>query len=177
MAKSNIKLPNGTEITVEGSTEEIKKILSIYSSTPSSQEVTHSVSPGQKKTSTDGGGSKIGQDPIVEIVNTIKETNAAESIEKNILDRSSQINRIILPLYISSKELKNAFSLTSGEIAQILNELGTPISVANVSGALAGVASKYVVGDKARKRGHSTRYKISLRGSKYLESVILGAEK
>jgi hypothetical protein len=164
MAKSTIKLLNGTIITVEGSTEEIKKILSVYSSPSVESQRIHEEEKVKDDVDIEEG------DIIVGITNSIKEHNKAESIEKNILDRSSQVNRILLPLYINQEIYRDKSQLSSGEIARILNELGTPINIANISNVLA--SSKYVVGNKTRKKGQLTKYKISLRGFKYLDSII-----
>jgi len=178
MATSKIVLPNGTIITVEGSPEEIKAILSHY-------EVENKTSSGNlkkspsKKTKTQVKKSPADEnatDAVMQIVNSIKEVDEAENIETNILDRSSQIDRILLPLYISEKHHGNEFKLTTGEMAKILMELGVPIGIANISNAIKSGASKYVVGDKARKKGQPVRYKLTRRGSQYISAVIEGAD-
>lgn len=182
MAKSNIKLPDGTVITVEGNVEEIKKILSSYSFSNRQKFAPQtdngsSALQGEKNLEDNKKGNKTKeQDPVVAIVNAIKNFDQFENIEKNIMDRSGQVDRILLPLYISDKEFRNEFSLTSGEISKILTELGTPITMANVGSSLAGSSSKYVIGDKRRKKGQAVKYRISHRGIKYISSVIEGKE-
>ena len=180
MATSKILLPNGTVITVDGSPAEIKEILSFYEGT-SIKSGTHSHTPTKHsksgKSTTHVVAMPEGEktDAVLEIVNSIKESDDAEAIETNILDRSSQVDRILLPLLISYKYHGNNFALTTGEIAKILMELGVPINIGNVSTAISSSASKYVVGDKARKKGQPVRYKLTRRGVQYMASVVEGS--
>ena len=178
MANSKIVLPNGTIITVEGKPEEIKAILALYDI-----PVPGAVSKERKKVKKTTKGPKIlvstgseeQSDAVLDVVTSIKESDDAEAIEQNVLDRSSQIDRILLPLYIIQKHYSNKFGLTTGEIAKILTELGVPIHVANVSTAIKSSASKYVVSDKVRKQGQAGRYKLSRRGFQYMSTVIDGS--
>lgn len=178
MAKSKIVLPNGTIITVEGNPDEIKTILSHYDNSvgknpPSALTAKASKSKKSSARVVDGSENEK-TDAVMKIVNSIKESDDAESIETNILDRSSQIDRILLPLYISNKHHNNRFVLTTGEIAKVLMELGVPINIANVSTAISSSASKYVIGDKTRKKGQSVRYKLTRRGIQYMATVVEG---
>jgi len=109
---------------------------------------------------------------LAEIVNLIKNCDEAEAIESQILDRTSQVNRILLPLFIVYKHQGNAFGLTSGDINKITIDLGIPIQTANVSHTLAGTASRYVIGDAVRERGKVIRYKLSRRGVQHFTSVL-----
>ncbi len=58
---------------------------------------------------------------LAEIVRLVKNSDEAEAIERNILNRSSQVGRTLLPLYIVREYLKNAFGLLSGEISKDLD--------------------------------------------------------
>ena len=111
---------------------------------------------------------------LTEIINLIKNCDEAEVIEVNILDKVARVNRTLLPLYIVHKYLDNTHGLTSKEVSQILTELGIPIHIANVSGILSGTASKYVIGDRIRKRGRPVKYKISRRGILYFKEMLKG---
>lgn len=177
MSTSKILLPNGTVITVEGSPDEIRAILSHYDAAGKSA-VPASVSKSRKSKKTKAHVVTVPESEttsaVMEIVNSIKESDDAEAIETNILDRSSQIDRILLPLYISNKYHSNRFVLTTGEIAKVLMELGVPISTPNVSTAISSSASKYVVGNTARKKGQPVRYKLTRRGVQYMTSVVEG---
>jgi len=167
MAKAKIVLSNG-EVNIEGNPEEIAKILSFYSGKNKSDD--RQIKKLTKINKIEN--KEIDSDQILNIVNTIKECDESESIEKSILDRSSLVDRIILPLYIANKYIKAKPSLTTGEISKILTELGIPIAIPNVSKTIAGSAKSYVMGDKTRKRGQSVKYRISRKGIAYLQSVL-----
>lgn len=181
MAKATITLPNGTVVQVEGSAAEVRQLLEFYGSSsgkgiPASEDrvanrkrrrrmpASERASPVVEKSAAD----------LAAIVNLVKNCEEAESIEKHILDRSSQVDRTLLPLYIVHEELQNAHGLTSGEVSKVTTDLGVPVSVANASRTLSGTAAKYVMGDRVRKPGHPVRYKLSRRGLQYMQSVIAG---
>ena len=170
MPKATVELPNGTVITIEGTQEEVRELLEYYQSrriaTPKPPPPTGSKPPKDKQ-----------KDDIdhAQIVNLVKTIDEAEGIEKNILDRTSQVDRTLLPLYIVHEHIGNAFSLTSGDISKVTTDLGIPIATANASRTLSGTASRYVIGDQMRKKGRPVRYKLSRRGVKYMKSVIGGS--
>lgn len=171
MAKASLKLPDGTTVHIEGSAEEIQKIISLHrpsgSGTPAAKTSTRKIKTTSKSTTK---SDDTGID-LMSIVNEIKNYKEAEKIEENILDRTSQVDRILLPLYILNN-VNDKLKMTSGEIAKVLSDLGVNIFQPNVALTLSGAASKYVIGDKVRKRGQVVRYKISRRGLQYLRSVI-----
>ena len=72
------------------------------------------------------------------------------------------------------KYIDNAYGLTSGEVSQVTTDLGIPIQTPNASRTLSGTASKYVIGDKVRKKGQAVRYKLSRRGVEYFKKVLSG---
>jgi len=111
---------------------------------------------------------------ITEIVKHIKDCDEADDIETRILDTTSQVNRILLPLFVVQKHMRSKQALTTGDISAITKDLGIPIHIANVSNALKGSAARYVIGDKVRRKGQPVRYMLSRRGIKYLENVIKG---
>jgi hypothetical protein len=113
---------------------------------------------------------------ISRIINQIKNCDDAEIIEAKVLDKVGQVNRILLPLYIVHEYLDNTYSLTSGEIGQITTDLGIPVQQPNASRILSGTASKYVIGDKVRKKGQPVRYKLSRSGVQYFKEVLEGKE-
>jgi len=177
MAKANLKLPNGTNVNINGSAEEIQKILNLYSNG------NNLIKPGDKNKSAQSGEKITEYSPtsrkevsgyLTKIVNLIKDCEEAENIEKNILDRASAINRVLLPLYIVNKHLDNKIGMQSGDISKITKQLGTPISQPNASTILSGSASRYVMGDKTRKHGQPVKYKLNRRGLQYIKNVITG---
>ena len=172
MAKSIIKLPNGTHITIDGKSEEIKNILSLYIEKKTPYKPTSNISSSKPKNHEKNNADEIDGTIVIDIVNIIKDNDESNKIEENILNRSSQIDRILLPLYIVNKYLDQKPQLTSGNISKILSELGVPIKISNVSTKLASSASKYVMQNTSRKKGQSTKYVISRRGIQYIASVI-----
>lgn len=185
MAKAALTLPNGTAVQIEGTVDEVRALLSHYgASGPPTAPASHRKrtdnvdEPRSKsihKTRQSGGGKSGDAMPdLAEIVNLAKTCDEAEQIEAQILDRTSAIDRTLLPIYLVHKYLDGACALTSGEISKITTDLGVPISQPNASTALSGTASKYVIGDKVRKRGQAVRYKLARRGLKYMEAVIGG---
>ncbi len=179
MAKASIRLVGGTSVEIDGSPEEVSRILALYDgnrtgSTP--KQLRRTKAPTPKSIDAPVPASDIGTSPdLPEIVNLIKSCDEAEAIDAKILDKANQLGRILLPLYIVHDHLGDAYGLTSGEINQITKELGIPISRSNASTTLSGVASRYVVGDKIRRKGQAVRYKISRRGIQYLKGVLAGA--
>jgi len=173
MPKASFKFPNGTVVTIDGTEEELKRLLALYGgsgktppSPPSKRKSTRRITQGPEETPPTGPAD------LAAIVTHVKSCNEVEAIEKNILDRSSQIDRTLLPLYIVHEYMNNAIGLTSGEIGKVTRELGIPISTPNCSKTLSGIASKYVIGDKVRKKGMPVRYKLSRRGVQYMKGVI-----
>lgn len=167
MAKSTINLSDGTIITIDGSPEEIKKILSIYQ-----LEKTKGLIKGKKSATGEKDEKKSEQDIVLEVINYIKDREEADAIEKKILDRSSQVDRVLLPLYIADK-LENKPSLSSGDIHSVLKELGIKIALPNISNTLRGTALKYAMGDRQRKKGSGVvKYQISHLGKQYITKIL-----
>lgn len=182
MAKASIELPNGTSVVIEGTPEEVRKLLKFYGGSLPEHKTTRKEKlkrTGQRasdRTQSRERDVNKDQPDLAEIINLIRNSDDAEKIEANILDRTSQVNRVLLPLYIVHEHMDNAFGLTSGDVSKIAINLGIPVQAPNVSNTLSGTASRYVMPDKVRKRGQPVRYKISRRGVKYLASVIRGTE-
>jgi hypothetical protein len=177
MPKATLTLPNGTVVTVEGDSDAIKELLDYYGASSTQ-------APAQpRKRATEAAPSaqrspavSEGQPDYAAIVNLVKNCEEAERIESQILDKTSQVDRTLLPLYIVHEHLNNALGLTSGDVSKVTTELGIPISQANASRTLSGTGSRYVIGDQVRKKGQPVRYKLSRRGLQYMKSVIAGAE-
>lgn len=177
MAKASIELPNGTSVTIEGTPEEVRRLLELYGAVGTVRTPDLKGEKKSKKRATAARKPETTEQPdLAEIVNLIRNSDKAERIETTILDRTSQVNRILLPLYIIHEELGNAVGLTSGDISKITKNLGIPVQTPNVSNTLSGTAARYVMPDKMRKKGQPVKYKLSRRGAKYLASVIEGTE-
>ncbi len=180
MAKASLELPNGTVVTLEGTPEEVKHLLELYGGegkpvskpAPRKRSSKHSKARGRRAKSSEG--EQHGKPDINEIVTLAKDCDEAEAIETQILDRTAQVDRTLLALYIVHEYLDNAFGLTSGEVKKVTTDLGIPISQPNASRTLSGTASKYVIGDKVKVKGQPVRYKLSRRGVKYMKEVLAG---
>lgn len=173
MAKASLTLPDGTTVLIEGSPDEIQKIISLHRP-PEHEE---KVKVSKKKTITKKiakGDDPEGELDLSELVNVAKAADDFELIEKNILDRSSLVDRILLPLYIAHEHVSEHSSLTSGDISKFLSQLGVNIAQPNVAKTLSSTALKYVIGDKMRKKGQVVRYRLSRRGYQYITAVIQG---
>jgi hypothetical protein len=173
MAKATLDLPSGAKVTIEGTPEEVQELLEYYSSIESK------VKPPPKATKITS--KKKDKQPDLEpdlakIINLIKSCDEAESIEERILDRTSEVNRVLLPLYIVHEYLDNTFGLTATEISSITSDLGVRVFRQNANRSLTGSGKGYVVSDSLRKRGVATHYKLNRRGAKYMKSVIQGEE-
>ncbi|HSA59162.1 MAG TPA: hypothetical protein VLJ37_05700, partial [bacterium] len=136
MVKASLKLPNGTLVQIEGTDQEVRDLLQFYGG-----EAVHRRAAAIKTTTRPNAVkiTKLADEPrsitpnLSEIVNLAKNCDGAENIESQILDRASQVDRTLLPLYIVHEHLGNAFGLSSGEINKITTELGVPVSQPNAS--------------------------------------------
>ena len=180
MAKAHVTLANGTKVEIDGTPEEVRQLLEFYGEGGGGSPG----SAGAKKKRPRSGTTKRKdtrssltkeQVDLSEIINLVKSCDEAEDIESQILDRTSQVDRTLLPLFIVHEQLDNEHPLTSGEISKVTTDLGIPIAQANVSRTLSNTASKYVIGDKVRKKGQPVRYKLSRRGVQYIKKVLEGS--
>jgi hypothetical protein len=186
MAKASLTLPTGTLVHIEGTPDEIRQLLQFYGGdrTPERKsraaKKTPSGASARKASRTLNRSTKTEseRDPvdITGIVNAAKACDEAEKIEKRILDRTSQIDRTLLALYVVHEHFEGGFGLSSGDVSRVTNELRVPVSTANASTTLSGAASKYVIGDKVRRPGQAVRYKLSRRGHQYMKGVINGKQ-
>jgi hypothetical protein len=168
MAKASLTLPTGTVVTIEGTPKEVQQILALHTSPPSTGLVSKPPRHSSPKPLTDGEPDV----PLEEIVSHIKSCKEAEQIERTILDKPSQLERTLLPLYILHVYMEDRVGLSSGDISKITRELGVMITQPHASTMLASHASKYVVGDKIRKDGIKVRYKLNRRGVQHMKSVL-----
>lgn len=176
MAKANLKLASGAVITIEGTVAEVHQLLTLYSSEGIHRQRDFELKNRTRSQKGDKKDDLIKEDEInlTEIVSLVKNCDEAASLEKNILDRASQVDRTLLPLYIIHEYKGNKYGLTSGEISKIIADLGVKVAPTNISKTLAGTALRYVIGDKVRKIGQPVRYKLSRRGLQYLKGIISG---
>lgn len=178
MAKATLTLPSGAVVNLEGTPEEVHQLLELYSGQALAPGAAKShrrkaIRVARRAKRPESSQKSAGPD-LNEIVNLVKNCEEAEAIEKNILDRASTVDRVLLPLYVVHEHQANRLGLTSGEISSITTELGVRVTQPNASMALADSAARYVMGDKVRKKGQPVRYRLSRRGLQYVKSVIGG---
>ncbi len=180
MPKATFSLPNGTMVTIDGSTEEVQRLLSVYAgqtntSPQTRQQPRQSKVPRRRAAKNTSVAAESERVEASTIVNLIKTCDEAEAIEKHILDHDSLVDRTLLPLYIVYGYLENGVGLTSGDIHRITRDLGSPVRQSHASTTLSTTAARYVIGDKVRQKGVAVRYKLSRRGHEYMKSVIAPA--
>jgi hypothetical protein len=183
MAKATITLSNGTVVTVEGTPDEVRALLEHYGSAGAPKPHSRPASTAKQGTRKRRGtalpprssASQASGLDLAAIVNLVKNCDEAEFIEATILDRASQVNRTLLPLYIVHKYLDDSSTLSSGDVSRVTRDLGVPVSQPNASRTLSTTASKYVMGDGVRKKGSTVRYRLSRRGLQYMQAVIGGS--
>lgn len=173
MTKARFTLPNGAIVDVDGEAAEIKDLLDHYGGSSKAARSRESAKKTGRKKTTSAGGSDASDDAtdLNTIVNAIKDCDLAEVIEKQILDKKSQVDRVLLPLYATHEFLSEDRGLTSSDITKITKLLRVPIARANVAKTLTGSASKYVMGDAPRAAG-AVPYKLNRRGVTYLKGVL-----
>jgi len=189
MARASILLPNGTKVDIDGTPDEVAALLALYGQAGGSHggegaaatKPRSARKPAKRKRVTSSTGAAAASqaattDPalLTSIVNHVKNGDEAASIEQNVLDKTSQVDRTLLPLYIVHDYLENKFGLTSGDVSKVTTQLGIPISQPNASKTLSGTASRYVMADTVRKKGVPVRYKLTRRGQQYMKAVVTG---
>lgn len=135
-------------------------------STPKHKQIT------KKENKKDG----VLSDPILLIVNKIKDCEESEKIYAQVINKISLPARVLLPFYICYKYFPEQ-GLTTGDIEKITSELRVRVKVPNVSKTVAGSLQKYLAGDSTRGRGKASRYKLNLKGAKYFEWLLDPNEK
>ena len=106
------------------------------------------------------------------LVDAINESDKHENIEKNILNKPSQINRIILCLYYAS-EVLDPPCLTTGDIEKITNQLGVKLSSQNAAKTIKA-NQKYFTADQVRKVGAIIKYKLNRKGISAYGHILNG---
>jgi len=174
MTKAHLTLPNGTQVSIEGTPEDVHRLLNLTAAATSDAKPLPKVKKKRARPVAKVTTADAERVDLTQIVNLTKNCDEADAIERNILDRTSTVDRVLLPLYILNKHAEASGGLTSGEISKITTELGVPVSQPNTSMSLSGPASKYVMGDKVRRKGQPVRYRLSRRGEQYVAAVIRG---
>ncbi|MCX5904939.1 MAG: hypothetical protein NTV89_16040 [Proteobacteria bacterium] len=174
MPKATVTLASGAVVNIEGTTAEVKDLLAFYGAAHADPQEKKKATPAPRTAGKSTAKAQTEEFSISEIVKHVKDCDEADEIESRILETTSQVNRILLPLFVVHVYMGASHRLTTGDISAVTKELGIPIHVANVSNALKGSAARYVIGDTVRRRGQPVRYLLSRRGLKYIQNVIKG---
>jgi hypothetical protein len=175
MPKATITLSNGTIITIDGSLDEVDRLIKIYKSDNSTNSTAEAKKPSlkseEKKVRTNSAKTHV---DILKIINTMRECDQAENIEKYILDKSNELNRVLLPLYVMAKYHNDETGLTTSEISKVTVKLGVKVSRQNSLRALKFTGPKYIFTDAEQSR--FPRYRLNRRGIQYMEKLLIGQE-
>jgi hypothetical protein len=174
MVKAIFTLPNGTSVSIDGTPEEVKDLLAFYAEdkktgkpVTSPHKITEpkpeEKNPIEKKIKPDNTD-------IEKIVETVKTCPEAESIEKYILDKTNEANRVLIPLYAIHEYFNDAFGLTTTEISKVTTGLGVRVSRQNSLRGANNVQG-FVV-----KFGNPPRYQINRRGITHIKAVLSGTQ-
>src|SRR6266581_2552374 len=144
MAKATLKLGSGSVVTIEGTADEVHELLTLYGGRAKASPMGPKAEAPRSVKDNSAGQDGL-EDRISDVVNRIKSCDEAEEIENQVLDKSDIANRCLLPLYIIHEQLDNKFGLTTGQISAVTKELGVFVHSTNVSRALTGSASKFVL--------------------------------
>lgn len=175
MAEAKIKLPNGTEVAISGSPEEIATLMALYDGSGSTRAAKTPSKATKLEAQTEGSDHKPTID-LTSIINTINDCDEAELIEKKVLDNPDVVSRILMCLYVNEKYFGSEPPMTTGEISKVLKQLGVPIATANVSTAISRKANSYVMFDGIRTKGAVVRYSLNRRGIQYFEGLLSDTE-
>jgi hypothetical protein len=168
MPKATLTLSSGTLVTIEGTAEEVSRLLELHEVTEPRkfQNATSAEASGESKDQKD---QHVPSFALHDIVNLVRDCDEAERIETRVLDGRSQVDRTLLPLHIVHKHLGDRFPLAASEIAEICKQLGVPVALENVAKMLRGPASKFVMIESG---GPPKRFKINRRGAEYFSSLL-----
>lgn len=169
MPKATIALANGTTITIDGTLEDINYLVNIYSPSNTKPLKNKKLPKSKKVKSNRPLANKF---DVLRITNALHNCEEIEEIEKNILDKPNELNRVLLPLYVLEKHLKDETGLTTSEISKVTIKLGVKVSRQNSLRAVKFTGPKYILSQS--EGSHFPRYRLNRRGMKYMESVING---
>ncbi len=179
MPKAVVKLPNGTTVEIVGTYEEVQKLLAFYGlphDLTKTRTAKKKAGPSVEPEHHEGSAGVPTQADLARLVNLVRTCDEAEGIETQVLDRASEVNRVLLPLYIAHEHMDDPFGLTTVEISTITADLGIRVFRQNVLRGLTGSGARYVLGDRVRRKGQATRYRLNRRGVQYIKEVIRGGE-
>ncbi len=122
-----------------------------------------------KKETPAPASAKSSLDPNA-VADEVKSSPHYDFIKTKILDKSNQINRILVSFYFA-QGLSNGDGLTTGEVESITEALGNAIKSTNISSQLKKYDDLFLTKGE-RKRGSVVYYKLNAKGKKKLEDLL-----
>lgn len=106
---------------------------------------------------------------IMAVANEINDADNHPIIEKNILRKVNQLNRILLIFYFAHKINKD-IGITTGDIEEVTHQLGIRIKQPNAAKCIKN-NTKYFAAENVRKKGTVVKYKINRKGIEEFERI------
>ena len=108
---------------------------------------------------------------VARVAARIHDADNFSNIEKNVLDKSAQLPRVLLVLKFAQDA--GYPWLTTGDIEAVTNELNVKMSTANISNCISSNRS-FFTSDSVRRKGAKVPYKINRHGMAALDNFISG---
>lgn len=170
--KASFALPNGTRVEIDGTPDDVQRVLSSFTQTEATSggSTSHRAVKKQQVQQQGSATPMESAEALTEmaVVNRIKDDESLKWLHQ-IIDSRDMTRRVLMPLYVAAEIDARAEGLTSGFISRVYAELGVRLDQANASTALSGKAKRFVLADVQRRKGSPVRYKISRAGRAYLE--------
>lgn len=107
-----------------------------------------------------------------QIVEVAKNSDDYRKIKKTILDKSNQLNRILLAFYYAQKTYGDR-GFSSGTIEEVTKHFGKIIRRSNIAAQIKSNPSLFH-SDQTPRRGVTVKYKLTSEGGTVIEHVIKG---
>ena len=150
--------------------QKLEKLLPTTQITTEKQK-SRQVTSRKRKESTSAEETETVKIDVACVVARIHDADNFTEIEKNILDKSAQLPRILLVCKFAH-EYGHDY-ITTGDIEALTDELGIKIASTNASNCIAD-NRKYFTAKSARKKGAVVLYKLNRQGEQALEKYLNG---
>ncbi len=116
-----------------------------------------------QETEPTGGSASTKRPDLVEIVNSIKEADEFDVVDRVVLSQRAELPRVLMCGYYALKSTRNPH-LTTSDVETITNELGVRIKAQNASRSFTTKARMFFTADRVRRKGVPVRYKLNRAG-------------
>ncbi len=127
--------------------------------------------PKKQEATTSASGDKS-FDPA-SVASAVEASPHYSFIKEKILNKSNQINRILVSFYFA-QDAVDGKGLTTGDVETITEALGNTIKSTNISSQLKKYDDLFITKGE-RKRGSVVHYKLNAKGKKQLEELLSSA--